>query len=160
MKIMTKLKNIITVAATTAILAISATTFGDENTKCDKDDRESRGGYHSGTEKRVKRLAVRLNLTEEQQREFASNIKDGRQARQKRHAEIEVIRVRLQQAVNDNAENIDELAGQLADLNAEGEVAKAYRLKAMNDLLTPEQKVKFAKLKEKKRKKHKLKANM
>ena len=157
---MTKLKNLITVAATTVILAISATTFGDDNTKCDKDDRESRGAYHSGTEKRVKRLAVKLNLTEEQQDKLATNMQGERQAGQQRYAKIEVVRARLQQAVNDDADNVDELADQLAGLSAEGEVARAYRLKAVNELLTPEQQVKFAKLKDKKRKMHKLQTNL
>ena len=157
---MTKLKNIITVAATTAILAISATTFGDDNTKCDKDDRESRGGYHSGAEKRVKRLAVKLNLTEEQQNKLENNMQGERKAGQKRHAKIEAVRASLQQAVNDDADNVDELAGQLADLSAEDEVARAYRLKAVNELLTPEQQVKFAKLKDRKRKQHKLQTNL
>ena len=157
---MSKLKYLITVAAATAILAVSATTFGDEHTKCNKDDHESGAGYHSGAEKRVKRLAVKLNLTEVQQKKLETNMQGERKAGQKRHAKIEVIRVRLQEAVNDDADNIDELAGQLADLSAEGAVARAYRLKAVNELLTPEQQVKLAKLKDNKRKHRKLKEHL
>lgn len=160
MKIMSKLKYLITVAATTAILAVSATTFGSEHTKYDKDDHESGAGYHGGAEKRIKRLAVRLNLTEEQQKQLATNMQVGRKAGQKRYANIEVIRVRLQQAVNDDADNIDELAGQLADLSAEGEVARAYRLKAISEFLTAEQQVEFVKLKDNKRKHRKLNENL
>lgn len=146
---MAKWQHFITAAATTAALSVSTFVFAghdgitesDGEKKVCKHDKKDRGD----SEKRLKRLAKKLDLSDEQQAQLKARMAESESSDSARRESMKKLRNELQQAATDNAskEDIHKLADQLADLIAEGAIARANKKKTMDDILTPEQQKEF-----------------
>lgn len=166
---MAKWQHFITAAATTAALSASTLVFADHGhdpfSESDGDERSCKHEKkdRGDPEKRLKRLAKKLDLTEEQQTQLKGRMEQDQASDSARKESMKTLREKLQKAAKDNAseEEIHKLADQLGDLIAEGAIARANKKKTMDEILTAEQQKEFAALMEKMRergsKKHKKK---
>lgn len=154
---MAKWQHFITAAATTAALGASTLAFAGHDSFADDDgdgkvckhDKKDRGD----SEKRLKRLAKKLDLSDEQQAQLKARMEQEKASDSARKESMKALREELQQAAKDDAseEEIHKLADKLGDLIAEGAIARANKKKAMDEILTPEQQEEFTALMEKMR---------
>lgn len=167
---MAKWQHFITAAATAAALGASTLVFAGHDSSAE--DYSGDGCKHDGKydkkdrgdpEKRLKRLAKKLDLTDEQQAQLKTRMEQDLASDSARRESMKALREELQKAAKNNAseEDIHKLADQLGDLIAEGAIARANKKKSMDEILTPEQQKEFSALMEKMRergsKKHKKK---
>lgn len=158
-------QHFVTAAATTAALTLSSGALADKGGDGDYSGKDCKGGHEyradgKNAEKRLKRLAKKLDLTDEQQAQIKTRMESNRSVASARRDEIHNLRSQLQQAARDNASDgeINALADKLGNLIAEGAVAKVQREKYMNEVLTDEQQQEYQKIKEKMRQRHEKKS--
>lgn len=149
-------QHLLTAAATTAVLALSAGAYaewGERGEGCDHGPmgkHRMMGGMMGDPEHRLHKMAKFLDLSDEQQAQmeaYIAPLKDAHKARREAH---EQLHQDFRQAVDEGATDaqLRALAEQLGQMVAQGAMTRVKTMQYFKSILTPEQLEKLEKMKE------------